>query len=78
MAGRPAGSTGTGGGVGGAEAKQLVQLLRSDLNSLSNEAKKKYPAVREVCMLEERRRGCVNCILHAFSEAHEACCPLFI
>ena len=28
--------------------RQLVQTLRGDLNMLSNEARKKYPAVREV------------------------------
>ena len=28
--------------------RQLVQTLRGDLNLLSNEARKKYPAVREV------------------------------
>ena len=28
--------------------RHLVQTLRSDLNLLSNEARKKYPAVREV------------------------------
>ena len=28
--------------------RHLVQTLRSDLNRLSNEARKKYPAVREV------------------------------
>ena len=33
---------------GGQLLKQLVQNLRSDLNLLSNEARKKYPAVREV------------------------------
>ena len=32
----------------GAKLRQLVQTLRSDLNMLSNEARKKYPAVREV------------------------------
>lgn len=30
--------------------RQLVQNLRSDLSLLSNEAKKKYPAVKEVCL----------------------------
>ena len=33
---------------GGQLLKQLVQNLRSDLNLLSTEARKKYPAVREV------------------------------
>ncbi len=47
MAGRPVSSKG-GGGSEAAMAKQLVQSLRGDLNSLSNEARKKYPAVREV------------------------------
>ena len=28
--------------------RQLVQTLRGDLNMLSNEARRKYPAVREV------------------------------
>ena len=28
--------------------KQLVQALRGDLNLICNEAKKRYPAVREV------------------------------
>ncbi len=28
--------------------KELVRSLRSDLNMLSNEAKKKFPAVKEV------------------------------
>ncbi len=28
--------------------KELVRALRSDLNMLSNEAKKKFPAVKEV------------------------------
>ena len=32
--------------------KELVRTLRSDLNMLSNEAKKKYPAVKEVgCLM---------------------------
>ncbi len=31
-----------------ATLKHLVQTLRGDLNMLSNEAKKKFPAVREV------------------------------
>lgn len=31
--------------------RQLVQTLRGDLNMLSNEARKKYPAVREVWMM---------------------------
>ena len=32
--------------------RQLVQNLRSDLSLLSNEAKKKYPAVKEVTHLD--------------------------
>ena len=48
MAGRPVSSRGRGGGEEAAVAKQLVQSLRGDLNTLSNEAKKKYPAVKEV------------------------------
>ena len=43
---------GRGGGIkdegGGQMTKELVRILRSDLNLLSNEAKKKYPAVKEV------------------------------
>ena len=49
MAGHPASSKEVGGGDSQAAAKKLVQALRGDLNSLSNEARKKYPAVREVC-----------------------------
>lgn len=69
MAGRPVSSR----GGGGADAKRLVQLLRGDLNSLSNEAKKKYPAVREVCWWKEGvgEEGCV--VVSSFiSEAGEA------
>ena len=36
-----------------AKLRQLVQTLRGDLNLLSNEAKKKYPAVREVSQLSQ-------------------------
>ena len=36
--------------------RHLVQTLRSDLNLLSNEARKKYPAVREV---RGARWGCI-------------------
>ena len=32
--------------------RQLVQTLRGDLNMLSNEARKKYPAVREVWIIK--------------------------
>ena len=39
---------GRGGREEAAVAKQLVQSLRGDLNTLSNEAKKKYLAVKEV------------------------------
>ena len=45
----------SGGGSSSGEAamlKQLVQTLRGDLNLLSNEARKKYPAVREVSRSE--------------------------
>lgn len=35
-------------GGGGQVLKLFVQNVRGDLNLLSNEAKKKYPAVREV------------------------------
>ena len=38
-------------GSGGQALKLLVQNIRGDLNLLSNEAKKKHPAVREVCRL---------------------------
>lgn len=48
MAGRVASSRSQGSGAGGAVLKQLVQTLRGDLNLLSNEARKRYPAVREV------------------------------
>lgn len=48
MAGRGGGSPGQDPGIGGPVLKQLVQTLRGDLNLLSNEARKKYPAVREV------------------------------
>ena len=51
MAGRPVSSKGGPGGGEAAVAKQLVQSLRGDLNSLSSEAKKRYPAVREVSWL---------------------------
>lgn len=37
-----------------AKLRQLVQTLRGDLNLLSNEARKKYPAVREVSPLSPR------------------------
>ena len=33
---------------GGQAEKQLVQALRGDLNLICNEARKRYPAVREV------------------------------
>ena len=48
MADRASNSTAGGPVVGGHVLKQLVQTLRGDLNLLSNEARKKYPAVREV------------------------------
>ena len=37
-----------------AKLRQLVQTLRGDLNLLSNEARRKYPAVREVCTSSNR------------------------
>lgn len=43
---------------GGQLLKQLVQNLRSDLNLLSNEARKKYPAVREV-------RGTITAVIRS-------------
>ena len=48
MADRASNSTAGGPVVEGHVLKQLVQTLRGDLNLLSNEARKKYPAVREV------------------------------
>lgn len=48
MAGRVTNYRAQSSGAGGAVLKQLVQTLRGDLSMLSNEAKKKYPAVREV------------------------------
>lgn len=48
MASRVTASKGPSPGSDAAIVKQLVQTLRGDLNMLSNEAKKKYPAVREV------------------------------
>ena len=48
MADRASNSTSGGPVVEGHVLKQLVQTLRGDLNLLSNEARKKYPAVREV------------------------------
>ena len=53
MAGRASSSRAQGAGGGGSVLKQLVQTLRGDLNTLSNEARKKYPAVREVRMEAE-------------------------
>lgn len=59
MAGRVVtNSKAQGAGGTGAVLKQLVQTLRGDLNMLSNEAKKKYPAVREVGMELEEIVGC--------------------
>ena len=57
MAGRATSSRGGGPGGGGPVVKQLVQTLRGDLNLLSNEARKKYPAVREV----SGRHSCRGC-----------------
>ena len=34
--------------IGKQAERQLVQTLRSDLNLICNEARKRYPAVREV------------------------------
>ena len=48
MSNPEASSKGRRRGEDGAALKQLVQTLRGDLNTLSNEARKKYPAVREV------------------------------
>ena len=48
MPDRASNSTSEGPVVEGHVLKQLVQTLRGDLNLLSNEARKKYPAVREV------------------------------
>lgn len=41
--------------------RQLVQTLRGDLNLLSNEARKKYPAVREVGLLSPLLLFCDLC-----------------
>ena len=52
----------------GTVLKQLVQTLRGDLNILSNEAKKKFPAVREVgrvtivCEIDARRERNVHTV----------------
>lgn len=48
-----------------AKLRQLVQTLRGDLNMLSNEARKKYPAVREVYIRNDcrTRAGIEGCDL---------------
>ena len=48
--------------------RQLVQTLRGDLNMLSNEARKKYPAVREVWIVkindrDDTTRSDVSCMI---------------
>lgn len=43
--------------------RQLVQTLRGDLNLLSNEARKKYPAVREVGWSLTLTANQLNCVV---------------